>query len=518
MVPATVAGPQTRTAGRGVGAYFVAIFGAFIALNLIAWPILFSLNLWILKDRGSFLNLDYLLERHLRLGVDTFYCYGLLPVAIQHWLFALFGRGYWPLIGCAMVTAALIALFCALLLRELPREWIWLVAMIALSQMMNIVNPNLPYELVQLSLLYAVLFVLRGRAEIALPIAAAGCWAVPSLTLIMTALVAVVIVVIWMTTEPRSLSGLAKKLAPGVVVYALLGAALALEFGWASVAATATPLAGMRFYRDIHYGTSNAILDFLYPAAHHGFSWLAYALLTPALWWMVSTICLAVFGARAVLAIIVRRRLDPMNTAIVLCAAIHIALIAFAYGAAHQHVLFDPVLITGVLLGLSQMQQRRLRTMLLVAFIVLGVLGQAAFFRTVSESWKQVRSPQLTANLYADAGWMNEWKQILDLSQRKNLLLLSYSTGAHHYFPTVHSPDLWVLQVGQLMPSDKARVLAQMDAARVVVLDVTSPIDVVEKDADLQSHLHQLCLIRASASFQVWERPAAGAQCAALAP
>ena len=61
-------GPQLadhRTAAR-----FVIFLGAFAAIYLLSWPIVFSLDLWILKDRGSFLNLDYLLDRHLRLGVD----------------------------------------------------------------------------------------------------------------------------------------------------------------------------------------------------------------------------------------------------------------------------------------------------------------------------------------------------------------------------------------------------------------------------------------------------------------
>ena len=54
--------PRTRVA---------SILGMFAAIYLLSWPVVFSLDLWILKDRGSFLNLDYLLDQHLRLGAGS---------------------------------------------------------------------------------------------------------------------------------------------------------------------------------------------------------------------------------------------------------------------------------------------------------------------------------------------------------------------------------------------------------------------------------------------------------------
>jgi len=78
------------------------------------------------------LNLDNLLGQHLRLGVDAYYSYGLLRVWIQHLLFRVFGAGYGALLGCTVVTIALIALFWALLLRQLPAERKWLLTIVAL--------------------------------------------------------------------------------------------------------------------------------------------------------------------------------------------------------------------------------------------------------------------------------------------------------------------------------------------------------------------------------------------------
>jgi hypothetical protein len=485
---------------------FPLFLGVFTAIYILSWPIVFSLDLWILKDRGSFLNLDYLIDQHLRLGVDTFYSYGLLPVFIQHWLFVLFGRGYWPLIGCAVATMVLMALFCDRFLRYLPREATWLVALLVMSRIVNTVNPNLPYSLVQLSLLFALLFVLLGRLDIGLAISAIGCWSVPSLPLVMTVLLAAFLFLDWLIKPPRSLWSLLRAFAPGVSIYLALAVLLSIQFGWSSVLATATPLAGMRFYRQVHYGSGQGLMEFLHPWGYHSFRYIAYILLNPVCWWVMSTICLTVFAILATRRMAIKRALAPRETAIVLCAMIQGVFVCVAYGSPHQHYIFDPILVAGMLLGLSAWPKGVTRNVLVTLFLGLGIAGQATLARADWQAWKEIRSPSATANLYADASWVDEWKTILELSAHQNLLLLSYGTGAHRYFSTVHSPEIWTLQEGQLFPADKARVMEQLDNANVVVLDLTSPTTVVDMDADFKRHLHSLCLTQSTAYFQIWWR------------
>ena len=496
---------------RRVLVQFAWILGVFSAIYLFCWPVVFSLDLWILKDRSSFLNLDNLLSEHMRLGVDTFYSYGLLPVAIQHWLFALFGSGYLPLLGCAIATMILIALFCALYLRFLPREWVWMASILVMARMVNIVNPNLPYELVQLSLLFALLCVLAGRLDLGLAAAAVGCWSVPSLPLVMAVSLTLLIVLDWFLKPSRSAQGLILALAPGIGTYLGLGVLMAIEFGWSSAVATATPLAGMRFYRQVNFGTGHALLEFLHPAGHSLLYYVTYSLFTPVIWWVFCTVSLTIFGLMAVRRMALQRALDPQDTAIALAALIHVMFVCVAYGSPHQHFIFDPILIIGTLLGLSALPATRMRSLLVIGFLVFGVAGQANLVRADVKAWKEIKSPGATANLYADSKWIKEWREILELSNHQNLLLFSYGTGVHHYFPSVHSPDAWTMQEGQLLPEDKARVLRQMDEANVVALDLTSPTTLVERDTDIQGHLQSLCLTQSTDNFQVWKRLASGA-------
>jgi hypothetical protein len=509
---AQVAPVQVEAAKSGLAASrrawvdFASILGVFAAIYLVSWPIVFSLDLWILKDRGSFLNLDYLLEKHLRLGVDTFYSYGLLPVAIQHWLFVAFGRGYWPLIGCALVTMVLMAIFWARLRSYLPAGRVWFAVMVAMAWTLNTVNPNLAYSIVQLSLLFSLLFVLMGRLDIAMAAAAAGCWSVPSLTLVMTAFVAFLIVLDWLTHRPRRFAGLVRQLAPGVATYVGLGLLMALEFGWKSVLATATPLAGMSFYKKANYGTGTALMQFLHPWGLGPVRYVVYAVTTPVFWWLFSAVSLTVFGILAIRRMVMRRSLSELDMAIVLSAAIHGIFVCMAYGSAHQHYIFDPILVAGMLLGLSTVPKGSTRTLLIAVFLCLGIAGESTLAYADWKAWKGTKSPTVTANLYADRSWAREWKKILDTSTHANVLLFSYSTGAHQYFPTIHSPETWMLREGLLLPADQLRVLQQMDSADVVVLDLTSPTDLVDTDAEVDAHLNRMCLVESTANFQIWKR------------
>ena len=113
-------------AEKGLRSYFLLLLVVFAALIALSWPILFSFDLWVLKDRGNLLNVDYLLEQQLRLGVDAYYIYGLLPVSLQHLAFAVAGRGYWPLLAFDVPYVLLTAFFWAWFVRQTAQPGRWL--------------------------------------------------------------------------------------------------------------------------------------------------------------------------------------------------------------------------------------------------------------------------------------------------------------------------------------------------------------------------------------------------------
>ncbi|MGI8569073.1 MAG: hypothetical protein ACR2KT_08400 [Methylocella sp.] len=489
---------------------FAAILASFGILALLSWPILFSLDLWVFKDRGNLLNLDYLLDMGLRPGVDTYYSYGLLPVLIQHYLFAEFGRGYWPMLACTLVYYVVMAGFWTLVLARLPHERIWFFAVIAMIPILLWVNPNFPYCLVVASMSFALLLVLEGRFDLAFAVSAIGAVSVESLPLVLAALLFVLIVIERRLGQDHSLRVLIRRLVPGGLAFLLLAGLLTAVFGWRSMLATALPLQGAKFYKAAHVGFLTTGMEFLYPMENR----IPHFIFGRPAWWIASSILLVIFGSFAAVRMIRRRSLDPAEIFVLLCALIHVVFVSFAYGSPTQHVVFDPLLAAGVLVGIAMTVPARLRAALLAVFVGLGVLSHGAQARATWLAWRGSTSSATTAGLYADAAWAAEWSKILNLASRNRLLLLSYGTGVHHYFPSVESPNVWYLQIAQLFPSDKQRVLTQMKGADVLVEDLSGATIVIDSDPAFRRELDSLCLTDVTANFQIWRRHPPGTEAA----
>jgi hypothetical protein len=493
---------------------FLTILFSFCVLELLSWPILFSYYLWVFADRSNLLNLDYLLAQHLRLGVDTFYSYGLLPVFIQHVLFAIFGRGYWPMIGCTIVVLVLMATFWSLFVRCVSNRWSYVIAVIAISPFILWINPNFPYSLVQLSMLFGLLFLLKGRPDVALAVSVIGCFSVPSLPLILTGLLAVYVVVDWWTGANRSISFLARRLAPSISVYVLLAAGLSAFFGFQSVLATALPVMGAKYY----YGSKRAdftdLMKFVHPIGHSLKYYVAYYIGTPAGWWILCSISLVVLGIVAAIVMLRNRKLDPRHSVVLFCAVLQVFFAFVAYRGDDQHMIYDPVTATGMFVGISIFPVKRFRNLLLLLFVCVGVLGQAEQVRRTVWAWKNTHRSALTANLYAETEYGPQLTKILDIANMQKVLMMSNATGVHHYYPTLKPVNTWFLVAGLLSPQDRVRVLASMRDADVIVEDTTHAPWFIDRDPEAIRELQSMCLTDVTRDFQIWWRhPSDSAAC-----
>jgi hypothetical protein len=494
--------------GRAPGSLtrFFTILIGFCLLDLVSWPIFFSYYLWVFADRSNFLNLDYLLDQHLRLGVDTFYSYGLLPVLIQHALFSMFGRGYWPMVGCTVVVLILMAMFWSRFVGYLSRRWIYLVAVVAISPYLLWINPNFPYSLVQLSMLFALLFLLEGRAEVALAVSVIGCFSVPSLPLLLTGLLGLYIVADWWTGDNRSFSELVRRVAPGILTYVLLGIGLSAFFGYKSVLATALPIMGVRFYYGSGKVDFNDLITFLHPAGHSFKYYIAYYIGSPATWWILGTVGLIILGAMALRVMMRDRRPDPRHAVVLFCAILQGFFALVAYRGSEQHIIYDPITAAGVFVGIATFPVKWSRNFLLIVFACIGVMGAAGQARRTLAAWKNTHPSALSANLYAEPEYGPQLAEILQIASTQKVLMMSNATGVHSYYPTLKSADSWFLVAAQMFPSDKARVLANIRDADVVVEDTTHVPYFTDRDPDVQAELRSMCLTDVTRDFQIWWR------------
>lgn len=504
---------DSRAPGRVT--QFVVLLTSFVLLDLLSLPIFFSYYLWVFADRSNFLNLDYMLTEHLRLGVDAFYQYGLLPVLIQHVLFAMFGRGYWPMIGCTVVVLILMVVFWMSFLRNLSSRWLYLAAVVAVAPLLLWVNPNFPYSLVQLSMLFALLFLVEGRADVALAVSVIGCFSVPSLPLLLTGLLALYIAADWWFNSDRSIRLLARRFAPGVLTYVVLFAGLSTYFGVQSTLATALPMLGLKFY----YGTAgkmdyNDLKGFLHPAGHSLKYYLGYYVVTPITWWILSTLALIVMGVRALAVMIRMGKPDPRHAAVAFCAALQLFFAVAAYKGDGQHIIYDPIVAAGVLLGISLLTIPHWQNRSLILFICIGLCAQLGQARLTLAAWRGTHRYPVTKNLYAEPEYAAQMTKILEIASTKKLLMMSNATGVHGYYPTISSPDAWFLMPHQQLPADRERIIAGVRAAEVVVEDTTHVPYFTDRDPDVQAQLRSMCLTDVTRDFQIWWRnPPAPATC-----
>lgn len=485
---------------------FSVILGAFCLLVVASLPGFLSFDLWIFEDRASFMHLDDLVARHLRLGVDVFYSYGLLPVLLQHLVFLPFGRGFKPMLGCTLLVLVLNALFWAALLEYLPPQRRWLLAVVALSQIILLVNPNWPYSLATLSIMFALLFVLKERLGIALAVAAVGCFCVPSLTLVLTVLIALLIVVNWWLSPNRRVARLASLLAPGVLTYAAIGALLASVYGLPSLVATALPLAGARFYKEIGYTGFDAFLTFIHPAGYSLKYYLAYYTGSPVTWFVLCSIFLFALSIYSVIPLFKGRRLAAPIQFVILYSIVQFVFIFFVYGSRGQHSIYEGVIAAATLVGISTLPQPRLRNAALGVFLAVGVMAETgAIYKTLTGWRTTVRSPE-SFGLYADPTFIKELDEIVQLSRTHRTLMLGYATGIHNYYPTLEDPDAWFLQQGQLFPWQKQAIADQIKQADVVVEVLTSQAAAVNSDPNIQAALNAMQTAPPMLDFRVRTR------------
>ena len=488
---------------------FLMLLASMVVMVLASWPTEFSFDLWVFKDRGNFLNFAYLLDRGFRPGVDTYYLYGLLPILLQDLMFDLFGRGAWPIISLHVCHLALMSGALTVIVRHTPKPMLWNLGAIALVPIIIWINPNLSYVLVQVSMLWALAMLLEKRYRLAVVIAAFGCWSVPSMPLVLAALLVLVLFGCWWLEGPRTVKRLIQLGYPGLLAYLGTGAVLTAYFGIDSVLATALPFQGASFYKAVNYGFLSSLKVFLYPGqteTRPNWSALRYFIFDRATWWVLATVLLTVFGVRGLLTLWRTRQLEPKSLFVMLCAMLQIIFVLVAYGTPPQHIIYDPVLASGALLGLSMLAASRFHNGLITVFFAVTALSHGNQASYTLWLWKTTKPTPESAGFYSAEAFTSAWTEVVTLSKTRPVFLLSYATGVHHYFPTIDTADSWLIQWGQTLPPDRERLLAKLRTAEVVVEDVTGITTIFERDDDIKAELAKLCMFKMNPYFIYWSR------------
>jgi hypothetical protein len=482
---------------------FVLIFGVCIGHFLTRWPLLFNFVVFGFRDHGSFLTLEELLAKHLRLGVDVGYTYGLIPVLLQHVLVWMGGRGPELILGIIVAYLLITAILWTFLWRTLGSSWELLVGILVLSPFFIMTLPTPAHAMLQLTLMFGLLFILMDKLPAALVVAAFGCLCMPSLPIAEAGLLCVLILFAWWNQpQPRRAAELFRKFLPAVAVYVGFGLILSAWFGWDSFYASILPTAGAALYKASNFGVFKAGSLWLHPPGAR----ITYYLGTVVGWWLAGTLLLTIFALRAAAKAWSDRRISPLQAFTMFCCILHFVFIFAAFGNGHHSMYYDSIIVAGVLAGLSAESNTLLRRATLAMFMLLSVVGQWTSTRALLEDWKTLRKDAATGFLYATPGFTAEWKPILEASSHQNVMILAYGNGVREFFPQVHTPDSWFLLPGLLKPAEKQKLLEQIRSADMVAEEFGPMTDFIDQDDEIQAALKGFPVPQKGQYFRVWRK------------
>jgi len=491
--------PRSYLLSSAVWALFTVVF---IGLVVVRWPSIYNFVVFGFSDQGSFITLESLVEKHLRLGVDVGYTYGLLPVLLQHMFSSLIGRGYKLSLAFGAVHLAGMALFWTLLWRRLGMSPEFLVALLLLSPLLAISMPVPAHGLLQLSVVFGLLCLLAGKLPQALVIALIGWLSVPSLTIALAGLVCGWMAITWWTGPyPRKITVLLRWVLPGLSIAVGLALLLGFCFGGDSLRATILPTGGAAMYKAMRFGIFADGWYYIHPPGAR----IGYYLGTKVGWWIFGTFLLTFLAARAALQVWSEKRVTAHSVFILSCWILHVTFILIAFGNGYHTMYYDPIIVAGVLAGLSTVSSRPLRSTILASFVLLGVLGQYEL-RGARREWAGFHRSASTGFLYAPSAFESEWKPILEAASKRNVLVLSYGNGAREFFPQVHMPNSWFLLPGLLKDRERAEIIEQIGRADLVAERLGETTRFIDEDAQLQSALAQFSHKTSGISFRVWQR------------
>lgn len=487
--------------------FFIGLSILVLLRIVLALPAILDFRNFAFRDSGGFQHVDKLISQGLNPGLDFGFNYGLLGVLLQHVYFALFGPGHWPTLGFLATYWLMMLVFWILLSREIGQSLLGFCVLLGLSDLMIYFGPWSPtpaHILQNLSLAYGLYFLERRRLSLALSIAVLGTLSVPSLPIVLSGLLGVVIVYEWSRDPSRTIRGLITQLAPAAATYACGILLLTAFFGWRTVLPTLLPLHGAKHYRAMHFGFFGQGKFFWHPPDAH----LSYYLLTPAGIWLLCSALLVAFGCLAAIRIARNAKPEGLSLLILSCCALHLSFIFIAFGNSLSYIGYSFILVAGVFAGVFALRSRHLKLALTFLLLFLGLMTQWRDIKDALKVWKEESVVQEPVALYTPNDFQPEWEGVLSVAQHSRIFLLSFGNGVDLYYPEIGTPQSWMLLPGLNLPREDAYVLQQIQTADVVVEEFEIAPQYIDRNKEWQAALRAFPMKVSGRYFRIWTRDA----------
>jgi hypothetical protein len=488
--------------------WLCCLFGAeTLAYAMVRLPTDLGFDANAFGDRGDFLSISYLVAHGSRPAIDFGYHWGLAPIMLAQWWFALFGATPQTNEAIMVVCALLVAIGIARMAAALRLGTLGIVFLVI----------ALPFAFPTFTLTYALEGALLSNAlaeqaaqkrSTALGLTAAACFVKPSMAYVYGFVLVVLAVRDAWRNEPGASSidwrKLMRTITPAAITASALTLILTAIYGTSVLAITLLPRAGISAYRSQGMGFfCGAGRDFWYQPRLG----MPFYVFTVAGWWLAGTLWLVAAGFRGGWKLIVGSRLRYAQGSaaaefVLTCAILQVAFITVFFGTQVSWRYYCYILVMGV----AATSIRDLLAARIVRLLAcLALLGHLSHFAELKTQWRSTAPSPVTAGMWASPEELHEWQQVQSAIGRHRALLLTAMGCGPVLSAQFEQPFADHFNPGELMPGQLARLMRHIDSAQRIVVVISAGFgDMLVWWPDIQIALDGHELLWKGQSFAVY--------------
>ncbi|MEK7832371.1 MAG: hypothetical protein AAB401_14865 [Acidobacteriota bacterium] len=471
------------------GLWFLAVLLLLhAAIFLVQLPTIYEFANFVFFDPGVTLRTDKLIEQGFIPTVDFGYPYSLLPLMLGRAFFALAGRT--PAAYILFMFLAEAAILFGLW--RLAKQSGWLIAAFLIAAMPHAIIPvyvHLTHPLEAALIVHTVADLAGGRRARALAIATVCLFVKPAMAYVLGFLI-IVLAIVQLVRQRENVKTFFYFLRPAIFTGAACLAISSAYFGLKPTISALIPTNGAQSYKALGFGFFANGKTFWLPKLTGATQFAKYYSQTPAGFWIVCTLLIAIFGlvslwnsikvfstktheeARrkpgSIISLFVSSScgfVGERQETLIVIAVCHFTFLFTFFGWPGSWTYYSSLLVAGVALGLSAF---RVRPVVIVAMILIALAGNVERFQITVNAWKWMKRSPESAGLWAFQNQRDEWTHARALAGDRRIFYFNNGC-AELLYPNIDSPVSFFLSPDQQAPIEFDRIRQQLDQATIVV-------------------------------------------------
>lgn len=454
------------------------------ATFLAQLPTSYEFANFVFFDPGVTLRTDKLIEQGFTPTVDFGYPYSLLPLIVGRIFFALLWRTPAAYIVFMFLAEAVILIG----LWRLAKRFGWWIAAFLLAAMPHAIIPvyvHLTHPLEAALIVHTIADLAIGRQARALALATVCLFVKPSMAYVLGFLI-LALAIAQLARRRETLKSFFAFLRPAIITGAACLTISSAYFGLKPTVSALIPINGAQSYKALGFGFFGNGKTFWLPELGGAAQFARYYFQTPAGFWIVCTLLIAIFGMvslwNSIKSFPTKPHEEPRRKAVsfvssscsfvgeksetlIVIAVCHFVFLFTFFGWPGSWTYYSSLLVAGVALALATF---RVRPVWIAAMIVIALAGNIERYQIAVNAWRWMQRSPESAGLWAFPDQRDEWNRARSLAGDRRIFYFNNGC-AELLYPNLDSPVSFFLSPDQQSPLEFDHLRQQLDQAAVVI-------------------------------------------------